>query len=81
MPTLTLERRAGGLVAGVDEAGRGPLAGPVVAAAVIFHADPPRSLASRIDDSKALSAGAREAIDAELRLLAARGGLAFAIAA
>lgn len=81
MPTLTLERRAGGLVAGVDEAGRGPLAGPVVAAAVIFHADPPRSLARRIDDSKTLSAGAREAIDAELRRLAARGGLAFAVAA
>ena len=39
------------LVAGVDEAGRGPLAGPVVAAAVIL---PPEPLLAGIDDSKAL---------------------------
>jgi ribonuclease HII len=37
MPDLELERAAGGLVAGVDEAGRGPWAGPVVAAAVILE--------------------------------------------
>ena len=37
MPTFTYERRIGGLVAGIDEAGRGPLAGPVVAAAVVFR--------------------------------------------
>ena len=36
MPNFLLEKRAGGRVAGVDEAGRGPLAGPVVAAAVVF---------------------------------------------
>ena len=40
MPDFTLEEAAqrehGGLVAGLDEAGRGPLAGPVVAAAVIL---------------------------------------------
>ena len=45
------------LVAGVDEAGRGPLAGPVVAAAVIF---PPDYLHSEINDSKKLSAAKRE---------------------
>jgi ribonuclease HII len=46
------------LLAGVDEAGRGPLAGPVVAAAVILNpaAKPPRGLA----DSKAISARKRE---------------------
>ena len=46
-------------VAGVDEAGRGPLAGPVVAAAVIL--DPAR-LPKGVDDSKALSPARREAL-------------------
>lgn len=46
-------------VAGVDEAGRGPLAGPVVAAAVIF---PPGLLIAGVDDSKKLSPGRREEI-------------------
>ena len=45
------------LIAGVDEAGRGPLAGPVVAAAVIF---PPDYLNDQINDSKQLSAKKRE---------------------
>jgi ribonuclease HII len=51
------------LVAGVDEAGRGPLAGPVVAAAVIFreHAAP-----KGLDDSKKLTPPRREALYAEL---------------
>ena len=49
----------GGLVAGVDEAGRGPLAGPVVAAAVIL--DPARPIAG-LADSKALSPARREAL-------------------
>ncbi len=44
-------------VAGLDEAGRGPLAGPVVAAAVILR---PRSRLSGINDSKQLSEGERE---------------------
>ncbi len=46
------------IVCGVDEAGRGPLAGPVVAAAVIF--DPARPRINGLDDSKALSAKKRE---------------------
>jgi ribonuclease HII len=52
------------LVAGVDEAGRGPLAGPVVAAAVIL--DPARPIAG-LRDSKLLSAMARERLAVEIR--------------
>jgi len=61
MPTFDLEAAElelrGGPVAGVDEAGRGPWAGPVVAAAVVL--DPGR-IPPGIDDSKALDADARE---------------------
>jgi ribonuclease HII len=46
-------------VAGVDEAGRGPLAGPVVAAAVIF---PPELILPGVDDSKVLTPVQREAL-------------------
>jgi len=60
-PTFELEAAElqlhGGPVAGVDEAGRGPLAGPVVAAAVIL--DPDR-IPDGIDDSKVLDEDARE---------------------
>lgn len=52
------------VVAGVDEAGRGPLAGPVVAAAVIL--DPGRPIEG-LADSKALSAARREALAVEIR--------------
>lgn len=68
MPDLHLETEAGGIVAGVDEVGRGPWAGPVVAAAVILDiAALPRSLADAIDDSKRLSAKRREDIATQLR--------------
>ena len=59
MPSFLLEKRAGGRVAGVDEVGRGPLAGPVVAAAVVFPTGVPRRLASLLDDSKKLTAEQR----------------------
>jgi ribonuclease HII len=59
MPTFRLEKQAGGLVAGVDEVGRGPLAGPVLAAAVVFPGGVPRRLAAMIDDSKKLTPEAR----------------------
>ena len=52
------------LTAGVDEAGRGPLAGPVVVAAVIL--DPARPIPG-LADSKTLSAARREALDAQIR--------------
>ncbi len=61
MPDFALEKAAGGRVAGVDEAGRGPLAGPVLAAAVVFRGGMPAALTGLIDDSKLLSRGAREA--------------------
>ncbi|CAG0930903.1 Ribonuclease HII [Planctomycetaceae bacterium] len=51
-------------VAGVDEAGRGPLAGPVVAAAVILPFPPPKDKGFK--DSKALSAKARESLVREV---------------
>ena len=51
------------LVIGIDEAGRGPLAGPVVAAAVILKA---HSFKNRIDDSKKLTAEQREKAFLEL---------------
>ena len=63
MPDFALERAAGGLVAGIDEAGRGPWAGPVVAAAVILDAATlPSSLVNGLDDSKTLSPARRRAL-------------------
>ena len=64
---------AGVRLAGVDEVGRGPLVGAVVAAAVIL--DPDRPIQG-LADSKALSARRREALDLEIR----EGALAFAVA-
>lgn len=52
------------LTAGVDEAGRGPLAGPLVVAAVIL--DPARRI-NGLADSKVLSADRRETLDARIR--------------
>jgi ribonuclease HII len=56
MPSLKHEKLCLAPVAGVDEAGRGPLAGPVVAAAVIL---PPKGIPRGINDSKKLSAAER----------------------
>lgn len=67
MPDLKFERKYAklhaGPVAGVDEAGRGPLAGPVVAAAVILD---PKCVPDGIDDSKVLTAPRRERLCAEI---------------
>ncbi len=65
MPDFSLEdaARAQGFtaIAGIDEAGRGPWAGPVVASAVILdRAALPADLAAGLDDSKKLSAARRE---------------------
>jgi len=66
--------QAEGLVCGVDEAGRGPLAGPVVAAAVIL--DPARPI-DGLNDSKQLSARRRVFLAEQIR----RSALAWAVAA
>ena len=63
MPDYSWESRYQGLVAGVDEAGRGPLAGPVVAAAVVLD---PKCIPDGIDDSKVLTAAKRAALCAAL---------------
>ena len=61
MPDFAIERSCDGVVCGVDEVGRGPLAGPVVAAAVIIDRKRFRgALRSELDDSKALPREARE---------------------
>lgn len=75
MPSFTRERKIEGPVAGIDEAGRGPLAGPVYAAAVIL--DPAR-LPRGLDDSKAMTAEAREKAFAKImeRALAVGVGVA-----
>jgi ribonuclease HII len=70
-PDLRLEQTLGGVVAGLDEVGRGPLAGPVVAAAVILPHPLPDSLARLLDDSKKLSPARREHAFAALRASAA----------
>jgi len=66
------------LTCGVDEAGRGPLAGPVVAAAVIL---PPGTSLSGLNDSKKLSPRQRERLAAEIRATALAWAVAEASAA
>ena len=64
MPGLKHEKLCLPPVAGVDEAGRGPLAGPVVAAAVIL---PAKGVPRGLDDSKKLSASERERLFGRLQ--------------
>ena len=63
MPDYLIELDIGGRVAGVDEAGRGPLAGPVVAAAVVLD---PGNIPDGLDDSKKLTAKRRGLVLTEL---------------
>ena len=70
MDELTYEReyfsRGYAAVAGVDEVGRGPLAGPVVCAAVILPLEEEKRILG-VDDSKALSAKKREALSERIK--------------
>ena len=75
MPTfryeISLGRKSGAVICGVDEAGRGPLAGPVVACAAILPlAGISTRLLGALDDSKRLSAEVREAVATKLRVKA-----------
>ena len=74
-PDLMLEAACPTPVCGVDEAGRGPWAGPVSAAAVIL--DPGR-LPVGLDDSKALTARARDRLEGEIKIQAVAWCVAFA---
>ena len=65
----------GGPVCGVDEAGRGPWAGPVSAAAVILNPD---DIPAGLNDSKALTAARREALEIEIKARAVAWGVGFA---
>ena len=58
----------GALIAGVDEAGRGPLAGPVVTAAVILPRETPELVG--LDDSKAISKAERERLAEQIKSVA-----------
>ncbi|MEI6639615.1 MAG: ribonuclease HII [Chlorobium sp.] len=68
-----------GLICGIDEAGRGPLAGPVVAAAVLFPRwfRPEGALLEMLDDSKKLTANERELLAPAIR----KAAISWAIAA
>ncbi len=74
-PHFLLERECGGPVCGVDEAGRGPWAGPVYAGAVILD---PKRAPKGLNDSKKLSAKAREELELEIKKKAVAWGVGFA---
>ena len=75
-PTMRLEKAfSGGPICGVDEAGRGPWAGPVSAAAVILD---PKKIPKGLDDSKKLSAKTREALELEIKAKAVAWCVGFA---
>lgn len=74
-PDMMLEKACPGPVCGVDEAGRGPWAGPVSAAAVILN---PRKVPKGLNDSKKLSAKQREALEIEIKAVAVAWGVGFA---
>ena len=82
MPDFAIERGCAGVACGVDEAGRGPMAGPVVAAAVILDRQRFRGeLRRTLDDSKALPREARETCYRALLRLAGSGAARIAVGA
>jgi ribonuclease HII len=82
MPDFALERRCEGVVCGVDEAGRGPLAGPVVAAAVILDRRRlPKALRYGLDDSKKLVLEEREEFAALLEACEKEGAAKIGVGA
>ncbi|MBR3166643.1 MAG: ribonuclease HII, partial [Lachnospiraceae bacterium] len=75
MKAFEKEYRACGLIAGIDEAGRGPLAGPVVAAAVILPED---AFLMYLDDSKKVTEKRREVLFDQIRETAVSYGIGMA---
>lgn len=74
MPDFSFEDKCCGMVVGVDEAGRGPWAGPVMAGAVVFLSrEVDDFLLQNLDDSKKLSAKKREALYEKLLEERAKG--------
>ena len=70
-PDFKIEKSCKGIVCGIDEVGRGPLAGPVVSAAVIFKPGAERaSILKHVNDSKKLSITTRQEICIELQDIA-----------
>ncbi len=76
-PDMVLEKAyaSHGLICGVDEAGRGPWAGPVSAGAVILNPD---QIPKGLDDSKKLSHARRCAVEVEIKTMALAFGIGFA---
>jgi ribonuclease HII len=70
--------RGARVLAGVDEAGRGPLAGPVVAAAVILPEQPDLGFLSGLNDSKLMTAEKRELLFSRIYEIAVSVGVGFA---
>jgi len=82
MPDFAIERGCAGVVCGIDEAGRGPLAGPVVAAAVVIDRRRFRGELRRVlDDSKVLSRDLRESCYAALVACARSGAVRIGVGA
>jgi len=77
MPDMSLEANYPGPVCGVDEAGRGPWAGPVSAGAVILDPD---NVPAGLNDSKKLTAKARERLEVEIKATALAWGVGLASA-
>ena len=75
MKQFDLDRKKSGYLAGVDEAGRGPLAGPVCAAAVIL---PPNTIIDGVNDSKKLSEKKREMLFEVIKEQSVSYSIAFA---
>lgn len=80
MPDWSEEDKCSGLIVGVDEAGRGPWAGPVVAGAVVFFSRNVNPiLLNSLDDSKKLSAKKREELYKLIQVEEAAGNLSYGI--
>ena len=80
MPNWDEENKYSGLIAGIDEAGRGPWAGPVVAGAVVFYTREINPvLLNSLNDSKKLSAKKREELYALLEQEARNNRLSYGI--